>query len=164
MKRADRPTRLDALELPELGGTLEFMRVLWSIDHALQRKSKHMARSLGVTGPQRLVIRIVGRFPGITAGRLAALLHVHPSTLTGILKRLEHKRLIRRRASPRDARRLELGLTAAGRRLDGAMEGTVEGAVERAIGRVPARDLASARSLLASIAESLELEPAARRV
>src|SRR5438132_8459125 len=37
----------------------------------------------------RLVMRIVGRFPGIAAGRVAQILHVHPSTLTGILKRSE---------------------------------------------------------------------------
>ena len=65
------------------------MRLLWAVDHGLQRRSKRMAATLGVTGPQRLVIRIVGRFPGISAGRLASILHLHPSTLTGILRRLE---------------------------------------------------------------------------
>ena len=35
--------------------------------------------TVGLTGPQRLVVRLVGRFPGITAGRLAEILHVHCS-------------------------------------------------------------------------------------
>jgi hypothetical protein len=36
-----------------LGETLEFMRLLWAIDHGLQRRSKQLASTLGVTGPQR---------------------------------------------------------------------------------------------------------------
>jgi DNA-binding MarR family transcriptional regulator len=63
-----------------------------------------MEAAHGVTGPQRLVLRMVGRFPGIAAGRLSEILHVHPSTLTGILKRLEARELLQRKADPRDAR------------------------------------------------------------
>src|SRR5262245_29554389 len=94
--------------LPPLGDVLEFMRVLWAVDHALQSTSKRMESTLGVTGPQRLVIRIVGRFPGVAAGQLARILHVHPSTLTGILKRLEQRAVISRQSDPEDALRAVL--------------------------------------------------------
>ena len=63
------------------------MRLLWAVDHGLQTRSKRMAVGLGITGPQRLVLRIVGRFPGISAGQLSRILHLDPSTLTGILRR-----------------------------------------------------------------------------
>ena len=76
---------------PKLGKPLEFMRSLWALDHALQSRSKAMAAALGVTGPQRMVVRLVGRFPDIAAGSLAELLMVHPSTLTGIVQRLESR-------------------------------------------------------------------------
>jgi hypothetical protein len=65
-----------------LGKVLDFMRLLWSVDHGLQSLSKRMDARLGVTGPQRLVIRIVGRFPGISPGEIADILKVHKSTLT----------------------------------------------------------------------------------
>jgi DNA-binding MarR family transcriptional regulator len=87
-----------------LGAVLDFMRLLWAVDHGLQSASKRMEAAHGVTGPQRLVLRMVGRFPGIAAGRLSEILHVHPSTLTGILKRLEARELLQRKADPRDAR------------------------------------------------------------
>ena len=103
---------------PALGEVLDFMRVIWEVSHALERTSRRMESTLGVTGPQRLVIRLVGRFPGIPAGHLARLLHVHPSTLTGIVKRLESQGLVRRRPDPRDRRRSLLGLTDKGRTLD----------------------------------------------
>ena len=51
---------------------------------------------LGVTGMQRVVIRLIGRFPSVTAGRLAELLHVHPSTLTGVLKRVVERGFVHR--------------------------------------------------------------------
>ena len=37
-------------------------------------------------------------------------MHVHPSTLTGILKRLERQGLVERRADPRDGRRALFGV------------------------------------------------------
>ena len=65
------------------------MRALWAVDHALRSASKRMKNRVGLTGPQRLAVRIVGRFPNATAGEITKVLHVHPSTLTGILARLE---------------------------------------------------------------------------
>src|SRR5437660_6487034 len=109
---------------PPLGSVLDFMRMLWAVDHALQSASKRMESTYGVTGPQRLVVRIVGRFPGIAAGRVAEILHVHPSTLTGILKRLEQRGILQRRTDPRDARRALFGLTPKGKKLDTLKTGT----------------------------------------
>src|SRR5919201_6945693 len=130
---------VDAQREPPLGAVLDFMRLLWAVDHALQSASKRMEAAYGVTGPQRLVVRIVGRFPGITAGRVAEILHVHPSTLTGVLKRLESRAIVQRRPDPRDARRALLALTNKGRRLDTLRTGTVEQAVRRVLTRDPAK-------------------------
>jgi DNA-binding MarR family transcriptional regulator len=121
----------------DLGPVLDFMRALWALDHSLQSASKRMEAQLGVTAPQRLVIRIVGRFPGISAGEVSEILHLHPSTLTGVLKRLEQRGLVARRADPGDARRALLDLTAQGRDVDGLRSGTVESAVRRALRRMP---------------------------
>jgi DNA-binding MarR family transcriptional regulator len=145
----------DRAPLPPLGEVLDFMRLIWSVDHALQRASKRMEKTLGVTGPQRFVIRIVGRFPGMPAGDLARLLHIHPSTLTGILARLERSGLIRRRPDPRDGRRSLLGLTEEGRRLDVVTDGTVEAAVARVLEDKSSDTLRAAREVLRSVAAAL---------
>jgi DNA-binding MarR family transcriptional regulator len=157
MRRAE-IVALDPAPLPRLGEVLEFMRLVWALDHSLRRTSKRMKARIGLTGPQRLVVRIVGRFPGMPAGQLARLLHVHPSTLTGVLKRLERERLIRKRPDPRDARRSLLGLTAKGRERDTETEGTVESAVQRALREVPRAKLAAAREVLGSVARALEAD------
>jgi DNA-binding MarR family transcriptional regulator len=138
-----------------LGEVIEFMRLLWAVDHGLAASSKQMDARFGVTGPQRLVIRIVGRHPGIAAGRIAEILHVHPSTLTGVLGRLVERGLLTRTVDPEDGRRALFGLTTAGKRLDALRTGTIEAKVRRALIRVPPRELAAARRVLGAVAESL---------
>ena len=147
--------------LPPLGESLEFMRLLWAIDHGLERRSKRMAASLGVTGPQRLVLRIAGRFPGISAGQLAEILHVHPSTLTGVLRRLERRGLITRRRDPRDCRRAALGLSMAGRRIDVDTAGTIEGELEAVLATLRPRAVRAAREVLLALAERLQARASA---
>ena len=157
----DRLGRFDsAVVARRLGRVLEFMRLLWAVDHALQSTSKWMEVQLGVTGPQRLVIRMIGCFPGISAGALASLLHVHPSTLTGVLRRLADRGAIRRTADPHDSRRALFSLTTRGTRIDRLRSGTVEAAITRALGHAPARNLAAARGMLTRVALELDREVA----
>ncbi|WP_437910379.1 MarR family transcriptional regulator [Sorangium sp. So ce327] len=132
------------------------MKLLWAVDHGLQSTSKRMEAKMGVTGPQRLVIRIVGRYPGISAGQLAEIMQLHPSTLTGVLKRLQERGIIERRVDPKDGRRALLGLTARGRELDSLRTGTVEAAVRQALKSVPRRKLDAAQDVLAAVAEALQ--------
>jgi len=97
------------------GETLQFMQGLWELVHALAVRSKRMARTMGVTGPQRLVIRVVGQSPDATAKQISDILGIHPSTLTGVLARLERQDMIRRQTDRADRRRVRFRLTAAGR-------------------------------------------------
>ena len=153
-----RPAVAERAALPALGDALEFMRLIWAVDHGLQKASKRMAASTGVTGPQRLVLHVVGRFPGISVGQLAATLHVHTSTLTGVLSRLQRRGLLDRRRDPRDGRRAALGLTPAGRRLDLSVTGTVEAAVIQVLDGLPTRKARAAREALTMLARQLGVD------
>jgi MarR family transcriptional regulator, organic hydroperoxide resistance regulator len=144
---------------PSLGDVLDFMRLLWAVDHALQQRSKQMLLAYGVTGPQRLVLRVVGRYPGIAAGELAAVLHVHPSTLTGVLKRLEKQRLIERTRDEHDGRRSLLILSPRGKKLDSSKSGTIEGVVKKCLEGLPASQVQAASSVLKALADHLDPEP-----
>ena len=139
---------------------LSFQRLLWRLDHALQRRSKRTARELGLTGPQRLALRILGRFPGLPAGELAALLHLHPSTLTGVLARLEGKGWVRRRVDPKDRRRALFGLTERGGALDTGEAPTIEAAVRAALAGTPSAVGQAAREFLEHLARELERDAA----
>ncbi len=134
------------------------MGLLWAIDHELASLSKRMYTAYGITGPQRLVLRIVGRFPGIAAGRLARVLHVHPSTLTGVLDRLVKRGLLERRRDPHDARRALFSLTPHGRAVDALRSGTIEAAISRAVSPLAASRLAVVETILRAVARSLARE------
>jgi DNA-binding MarR family transcriptional regulator len=131
------------------------MRLLWSVAHGMQSRSKRMGSVLGVTGPQRLVLRILGRSSEASAGALARAMCVHPSTLTGVLRRLESRGLVERTRDEADARKALLRLTQEGKKLDGQQAGTVEAAVRRTLGRASTQDLEATRKVLDLLSEEL---------
>lgn len=143
-------------EEPALDPVLDFMRLLWSIEHGLQRRSKSMQAKLGITGPQRLVLLIVSRSPGISPGELARLVRLHPSTITGVLQRLERKKMLVRRQDASDSRRVHLHVRHAGRALARRPSGTVEAAVASALKRVPTAQLEQARAVLSTLAAAFD--------
>lgn len=143
-------------EAQSLGEVLSFMRLLWSVVHGIESLSKRMQSELGVTGPQRLALRFIGHYDRLSPGDLAELLHVHPSSLTGVLRRLERSKLIARRSDPDDARRSILSLTTKGRKLNGGRSRTVEASVRRALAASPASRIEAASELLRGLASELE--------
>jgi DNA-binding MarR family transcriptional regulator len=152
-----------AMSPTELDPVLRFMRLMWSVDHGLHKVSKRMASSIGLTGPQRLAIRIIGRSPGMAAGQLATLMHLDPSTITGILRRLEQSRMIVRQVDPADARRARLALTTKGRDVDRRTAGTIEAAVRKALASLPGQEVDAAARVLSALADHLlDGEPAGR--
>jgi DNA-binding MarR family transcriptional regulator len=146
----------DSLGGRPLGPVLAFLRSLWGVNHALESASRRMKARIGVTGPERMILRLVGRSPGIAAGELARILRVHPSTLTGPLKRLVRRGLLVRRVDGADARRALFTLTARGEAIDRMRRGTVEAAVRDALGAVPGRDVRVAAAALDALARELE--------
>lgn len=131
------------------------MQRMWELVHALNVRSKKMAKTLGVTGPQRLVIRVVGQNPDATAREISDMLGLHPSTLTGVLARLERQRMLQRTPDTEDRRRVRFRLTDAGKRIDRERKGTVEAAVRRALSRADASMTAGAEALLALLVTEL---------
>jgi DNA-binding MarR family transcriptional regulator len=101
------------------------------------------------------VVRILGRSPGRTAGELARAMCVHPSTLTGVLRRLEARGLVERRKDASDGRKSLFVLTPTGRKLDGQQAGTVEAAVRRSLGRLPSHELDTTRKVLEMLSSEL---------
>jgi len=138
-----------------LDPVLDFLRLLWRIEHELQAASKRMGAQLGVTGPQRLALRIATQFPGVSAGDLARILHLHPSTITGVLQRLVDKGLLLRERDPADTRRVHLRPSRRAARLTRRSGGTVEAAVARVLDKLSAARIRHARAVLDALAEAL---------
>jgi len=142
------------MELP-LEPALDFMQHLWQLNHSLERMSLHMERALGVTSQQRLFIRCLGKYPGMTASQLSAVLHLDPGTVSVSLRRLTQKGLVTKRRDPKDSRRVALGLTARGRKLDHPSPGSVENAVEQLISKVGKTNVGLVKQVLRQLADDL---------
>lgn len=144
------PERADSLP-----PALAFLRAVWSLAHALDSRSKWMAQRHGVTGPQRMAVRIIGRLPGIPAGTVAKHLHLHPSTVSGVLQRLEERGFVARARDTSDSRRWMFLLTGQGRAIDDAREGTVERAVESVLALYTDGEIALVKRVLGDLSSAL---------
>jgi MarR family transcriptional regulator, organic hydroperoxide resistance regulator len=134
---------------------LDFTRLLWAIQHLLNRTSKLLHRQLGITGPQRQVLRIIQEQPGISAGEIATSMHVDKSTLTGVFHRLEQQRLIRRDLDGSDRRRTRFRLGPGSKGVNLIDVPSLESAVAAAFAKTPAKARRSARDVLAVICDRL---------
>ena len=139
-----------------LGQALDFLRVLWAINHGLATTSRFMKTRFGVTGRQRLIIQVVNEFPGISAGELAKVLHLDPSTLTGVLQQMSQRGLLQLQADARDRRRLRIQLTPKGRRMSHMAVGAIEAAVSRTLSNVSPAKLKATREVLTLLADNLD--------
>lgn len=167
MRRADDARERTSGRAEPWGSTrlteeLEFLRVLWLVDHVIQAASRRMYDTLGLTGPQRLALRIISTHAGLAPGDLARILHLHPSTLTGILQRLEARSLAERRVDRSDRRRVRLFVTRRGAALVASLAGTLEHAVKCTLVRWTRKDVHRVKALLTDLAAQVT-DPVHRR-
>jgi DNA-binding MarR family transcriptional regulator len=138
-----------------LGPVLAFMQALWALEHGLNAMSKQMNQRLGVTGPQRLVIRVIAQLGPMSPGELATVLHLHPASVTRLSRSLESRRMLRRRIDPRDRRRLLLDLGPAAGRVALPTPGTVEGAIREALAGASSGEISAALALIGRMVTAL---------
>ncbi len=90
---------------------------LYSASLAMTKLYKPLLEALGLTYPQYLVLLVLWEQDGLTVSALGERLSLDSGTLTPLLKRMEQSGLLARQRSAQDERRVEVTLTAAGRKL-----------------------------------------------
>ncbi len=156
--KAKAKTATAAKTEPPLNPALEFLQRLWQLNHALEKLSSQMEKRIGVTAPQRMIIRCIGKSPGMAPSRLAQILHLDPGTISATISRLEDKGFVVRKRDRVDKRRVSLSLTARGKKLDRPTRGTVEHGMERLLAGARPADIAATRKLLEHLTAVLEEE------
>lgn len=139
----------------ELGAALEFMKELWALEQGLNQRSMAMLARHGVTGPQRLLVLVVGRLGPITPANLARILHLHPSSITRLVHKLEARSFVRRTQDPAHRGRHLLVLGSRGGRIERLRGGTVESAVRAALSKASAHDVEATRRVIGLVTERL---------
>lgn len=95
----------------------DILRSLRRITRAIDLHSKQLMAHCGLTGPQLVCLRTIGREPVLTVGQLARAVSLSQATVTGIVDRLVDRGLVRRRRSVTDRRSVSISITDAGREL-----------------------------------------------
>lgn len=94
---------------------LRILRALRRITRSIALHSRQLAACSHITAPQLICLRtILGSKDPLTATAISREMHVSPSTVVGILDRLEDKGLIRRERGREDRRIVFVTATDAG--------------------------------------------------
>lgn len=98
----------------------EFLPLLRALVRAYQAFALYDAagyRDTGLTPPQADVIFTLGNTDGLTCKEIGELTLITKGTLTGVIDRLQKKKLVTRFACPEDRRCIRVALTDKGREL-----------------------------------------------
>jgi len=111
------PTKTPAQPNPALLLDNQLCFALYSASLAMTKLYKPVLAALGLTYPQYLVLLVLWEQDGLTVSALGERLSLDSGTLTPLLKRMEQSGLLARQRSAQDERRVEVTLSAAGRKL-----------------------------------------------
>ena len=95
----------------------EIMQSLRRVIKSLQDYSQKVCTFFGVTGPQLWVLKTINESGSLSLGELSKRMYLHPSTLTGVVDRLEKKGYVLRDRNAVDRRVVKVRLTSKGNRL-----------------------------------------------
>ena len=88
------------------------LRRVVQVVHGYSKRAEHGA---GLTGPQLWAIKVLSESAPIMVSDLARRMYLHPSTVIGILDRLEARSLVKRTRSNEDRRVVKVELTKEGK-------------------------------------------------
>jgi DNA-binding MarR family transcriptional regulator len=130
------------------------LRLLSPIHRASRQVGRYLegrSTQLGVSPPEGHLVTYLSSYAPSTIGELGRVFGLKGSTLTSMLDRLEAARLVVRRDNPDDRRSFLVELTAAGEKVAAALRQEIESLEEEVLRRLPHRDLAGFRAVLAAL-------------
>ena len=136
--------------------TLQSLR---RIMRAVDLHSRRLAVRYNVTGPQLACLRAIHGQGSMTSAQLAREVYLSPSTIVGILDRLEEKGWITRRRSSQDRRLIDVSVTVAGAELLGTISSPLTENLSSALGRLPESEQAAINLALDKLISLIEIEP-----
>src|SRR5215469_17152031 len=113
------PATVSRTALLEAGGDRfrQLVYDLLTISVRMEPVRTHLARRIGITGPQYSVLVAIAQFEGadgVSVSKVAEVLHVSAAFITAETRQLERLGLLIKSVNPRDRRGVLLRLTATG--------------------------------------------------
>jgi DNA-binding MarR family transcriptional regulator len=92
----------------------QILMALRRITRAIDLRSRTLLQDYGLTAPQLATLNTVSRLQPVAVGEIAKEIHLGKATVTGILNRLEKRRLVQRMRGDHDRRSVVVSLTSEG--------------------------------------------------
>ena len=137
----------------------ESIELLHRIFQSADLFSRQALRDFGVTGPQIWALQTIEDAGTLNMGELAQGMHLHMSTVTGIIDRLESAGLVTRERSTSDARVMELRLTPKGQGILARSPEPPRSKVAKRLQRLGPGELRKVLASLLLIAEAMGVTP-----
>jgi DNA-binding MarR family transcriptional regulator len=151
-----RVTEFDKPSDDPRGEELRILRALRRIIRAVDIHSRRLFASSQLTGPQLVSLLTLSERGPMTAVDLGKQIHLSPSTLVGILDRLENKGLVSRQRDLKDRRRVFLSVTEKGRSLSEAAPSPLQDRLADALKQIPSAERATLAASLERIVDLME--------
>ncbi len=127
---------------------LPLIRELARTYQAFESYSTRHVRTMGLTSCQFDIIATLGNTEGMNFRELGERTLITKGTLTGVVDRLEDKKLVRRVADPRDGRSQIVQLTSAGEEMFARVFPEHLAYMEQAFAALPEAEQRSMRDML----------------
>jgi len=146
---ADRAVRYD----------LQILRALRQIIHAVDVYSRKLKTRYHITAPQLVCLTTICQNGSMTTTHIAGQVHLSPSTVVGILDRLERQGWIQRVRDSRDRRVVNVTVTEEGRRLVDNAPSLLQDRLADALQRLPDLEQATIALSVRRIADLMDVPP-----
>jgi DNA-binding MarR family transcriptional regulator len=130
----------------------------------LRLSARDTERSAGISGAQLFVLQALAQERASSLNDLAERTFTDQSSVSVVVRRLVDRKLVTRKASREDARRVELALTASGQRLIARCPEPTQARLLGAIQRMDATERASLTRGLAALVREMGIADAEPRM
>jgi DNA-binding MarR family transcriptional regulator len=136
----------------------EIMQALRRIIKAIQNYSYEVSDMFGITGPQLWAIKTISQDEGLSLGELSKRMYLHPSTITGLIDRLEKKGCVERHRDQEDRRVIKLRLTSSGRELVERAPNPIQGKMIYGLRKLTRTELNSVHDAIQKLVKIMEAQ------
>jgi DNA-binding MarR family transcriptional regulator len=137
---------------------LRVLRSIRRIIRCVDLNSKQLESTRHITAPQLVCLRALVHARQMSAKHLAGEIHVSPSTLVGILDRLEEKGLVERERSRHDRRVVWARPTEKGAQLAEQTPSPLQDRLSEGLGQLPELEQAAIALALERVCELMEAQ------
>jgi len=145
-------------EIPKDSYDLRILQSLRRIIRAVDIHSHKLAYSYNITGPQLACLLTIKESGPLTSSAVARKNYLSPSTVVGIIDRLEKKELVLRNRDNRDRRQVYVSITPKGEKLIADTPSLMQDTLTKAIVELPEHEQISIARALERLTELMEAQ------